>query len=71
MPENGDDETVADILARKLGKIRRAPLDPGYPSWDDILGETWRSIKRKARQRKTGYRTFHKLLTDGWIDKKQ
>jgi hypothetical protein len=69
MPENDDNETVADILKRKLGKIRQAPLDPGSPSWDDILGETWQSIKRKARQRKTGYRTFRKLLTDGRFDK--
>ena len=70
MPANDDNETVANILKRKLGMIRQAPLDPGSPSWDDILGETWRSIQRKARQRKTGYRTFHKLLTDGRFDKK-
>ncbi len=69
MPENSDNETVADILKRKLGKIRQAPLEPGSPSWDDILGETWRSIRRKARQRKTGYKTFRKLLTDGEYDK--
>ncbi len=52
MPENEDNETVADILKRKKGTIRQALLEPGSPSWDDILGETWRSIKRKARQRK-------------------
>lgn len=69
MPDNAAAETVADILKRKRGTIRQAPLDPGSPSWDDILGETWRSIKRKARQRKTGYRTFRKLLTDGRFDK--
>ena len=69
MPENDDHETVASILKRKYGKIRRAPLDPGSPSWDDILGETWASIKRKARRRKTGYHTFRKLLTDGRFDK--
>ena len=70
MPENDDDETVADILRRKRGNIRQAPLDPGSPSWDDIMGETWKSVTRKARQRKTGYRKFHKLLTDGRFDKK-
>ncbi len=70
MPDNHDDETVADILARKLGKIRQAPLDPGSPSWDDILGETWKSIKRKAARRTPGYRTFRKLLTDGRFDRR-
>ena len=69
MPTNDDDETVADILKRKLGKIKQAALPAGSPSWDDIRGETWASIKRKARQRKMGYRTFHKLLTDGEYDK--
>ena len=70
MPENDDNETVGDILTRKKGTIKQAALDPGSPSWDDIRGETWKSAKRKARQRKTGYRTFHKLLTDGRFDKK-
>lgn len=69
MPSNDDNETVADILKRKLGKIKNAPLASGSPSWEEIRGETWASIKRKARQRKTGYRTFHKLLTDGEYDK--
>ena len=69
MPTNDDNEIVADILIRKLGKIKNAPLASGSPSWDDIRGETWASIKRKARQRKTGYRTFHKLLTDSGYDK--
>ena len=70
MPENDDSETVADILKRKLGKIRQAPLESGSPSWDDIMGETWKSIKQKASRRKPGYRTFRKLLTDGRFDKK-
>ena len=70
MPENDDNETVGEILKRKKGSIKYPPLDPGSPSWDDIRGETWKSVKRKARRRKTGYRTFHKLLTDGRFDKK-
>ena len=70
MPENADTETVAAILTRKLGKIKQAPLDPGSPSWDDIKGETWATIKRKAKRRVTGYHTFRKLLTDGRFDKK-
>jgi hypothetical protein len=70
VPDNDDTETVADILKRKKGSIKQAPLDPGSPTWDDIMGETWQSVKRKARQRKPGYKTFHKLLTDGRFDKK-
>jgi hypothetical protein len=69
MPENDDNETVDDILKRKKGTIKQAPLEPGSPSWGDIRGETWRSINRKARQRKKGYRTFRKLLTDSDYDK--
>lgn len=69
MPDNDDNETVAEILKRKRGAIRQAPLPPGSPSWDDILGETWKSVKRKAQQRKRGYGKFHKLLTDGRFDK--
>ncbi len=69
MPDNAENETVAEILKRKLGKIKNASLDPGSPSWDEIRGETWASIKRKARQRKTGYHTFRKLLSDPRFDK--
>lgn len=70
MPKNDDHETVADILTLKLGTIKQAPLEPGSPSWDDIAGETWRTIKQKARRRRTDYRTFRKLLTDRRFDKK-
>jgi len=69
MPTNNDNETVADILKRKVGRIKQARLDPGSPSWDDIRSETWASIKRKARHRKTGYQTFRKLLSDPRFDK--
>jgi hypothetical protein len=69
MPDNDDDETVASILLRKLGKIKYAPLPKGAPSWDEIAGETWRDIKRKARRRQRGYGTFKKLLTDVRFDK--
>lgn len=71
MPDNDDAETVADILRRKKGSIKQAPLDPGSPSWDDIRGETWKTVKRKARQRKTGYHTFRKLLIDQRFDKQK
>jgi hypothetical protein len=69
MPENDDNETVADILKRKLGSIKQAPLDPGSPSWDEIAGETWASVKKKAKRKKPGYKTFRKLLTDRRFDK--
>jgi hypothetical protein len=34
-------KTVAEILQDKQGWIRGVPLDPGSPSWDDILDLTW------------------------------
>jgi len=32
MPVNDDNETVENILKRKLGKIKNAPLEQGSPS---------------------------------------
>lgn len=69
MPANFDDETVTEILARKKGTIRQAPLDAGSPSWGEILSETWADIKDKARRRVPGYKTFRKLLSDSEYDK--
>lgn len=69
MPANDDNETVADILSRKKGSIRQAPLEPGSPSWADIMGETWADIKRKSSRRVPGYKTFRKLLSDSEYDK--
>jgi hypothetical protein len=69
MPANLDDETVTEILARKKGTIRQAPLDAGSPSWGEILSETWADIKDKARRRVPGYKTFRKLLSDSEYDK--
>lgn len=70
MPDNDDNETVEEILKRKKATIRQAPLESGSPSWEDIRSERWKDIKRKARRRKKGYRTFRKLLTDKRFDKK-
>ena len=70
MPDNLETETVAEILARKKGTIKYAPLPPGSPSWDDIAGETWKSIRQKARRRATGYTTFKKLLLDSRFDRR-
>jgi hypothetical protein len=69
MPANDDNETVAEILKRKRGAIRQAPLEPGSPSWDDILHETWGEVKEKARRRVPGYKTFRKLLSDSEYEK--
>lgn len=69
MPDNADDETVANILGRKRGTIRNAPLGRGSPSWDEIIEETWAEIKAKARRREAGYKTFRKLLSDSEYDK--
>jgi hypothetical protein len=69
VPENLDHETVADILKRKRGKIRYAPLAPGSPAWDDVMGETWGEIVSKANRRVPGYKTFRKLLSDSEYDK--
>jgi hypothetical protein len=69
MAQNRDDETVREILRRKRGSIRTAALEPGSPSWDDILDLTCEEISRRARSRKPGYKTFKKLLSAGEYDK--
>lgn len=69
MPKNSDDETVEQILRRKKGSLKNAPLPSGSPSWDDILYETWIDVDRKAKRRVPGYRTIRKLLTDPEYDK--
>ncbi len=62
-------KTVAEILQDKEGWIRNVPLDPGSPSWDDILHLTWEEVNKKARRREPGFQTFRKLLTDGRFNK--
>jgi hypothetical protein len=64
MASNSDDETVADILKRKKASVRQAALEPGSPSWDEVLDLTWAEIKERARRRLPGYKTFRKLLSD-------
>jgi hypothetical protein len=41
-------KTVAVILQGKKARIRNAALDPGSPSWDDILHLTWEEVEAKA-----------------------
>jgi hypothetical protein len=62
-------KTVREILTGKRAAIRRAPLDPGSPSWDDILDMTWEELEERAQKREPGFRTFRKLLTDGRFNK--
>jgi len=62
-------EKIKDILNRKKGSIKNAPLPEGSPSWDDIKDKTFGEIDRLAQQGKTGYRTLRKLLTDQRFDK--
>jgi len=69
VPTNDDSETVREILKRKKGSVKAAALDPGSPSWDDIMDETWAEIKEKASRRVSGYKTFRKLLSDSGYDK--
>jgi hypothetical protein len=69
VPPNDNNETVSDILKRKQGRIKNAPLPPGSPSWDEILDLTWEEIKERAIQRTKGFKTFRKLLSDPEYDK--
>ncbi|MFN4260272.1 MAG: hypothetical protein ACK4RK_13325 [Gemmataceae bacterium] len=38
--------TVAEILRLKKARIRKAPVEAGSPSWDDIMPLTWEEIVR-------------------------
>jgi hypothetical protein len=62
-------KTVAEILTEKKASIKDAALEPGSPSWDDIMHLTCEEIQAGARQRKTGYKTIKKLLGKRRYDK--
>lgn len=62
-------KTVAEILKTKKARILKARLDPGSPSWDDIMHLTWEEIEEKHRRREPGFKTFHKLLKERKYDK--
>lgn len=62
-------KTVREILEDKQGSIKTAALDPGSPSWDEILDLTWDEIHERAKKRKTGYKTLKKLITSREYDK--
>jgi hypothetical protein len=57
-------KTVEEILKSKKASIKNVPLDPGSPSWDDILHLRWEDIEEKAKKRDAGYQTIRKLLTN-------
>jgi hypothetical protein len=62
-------KTVAEILKSKKADILKAPLDPGSPSWDDIMHLTWEEIDKRSRRREPGFQTFRKLLREKRFDK--
>ena len=55
-------KTVAEILRGKRGSIKDAALEPGSPSWDDILHLTWEEVEERARRDEPVFRTIQKLL---------
>lgn len=61
--------TVGDILREKRAAIRTAPLEPGSPGWDDILGMMWEDVVARADADDPGFRTFKKLLAGSRFDK--
>lgn len=65
-----DPETkVSEILKTKQGQIKRTPLPPGSPSWDELSELTWGEIVEGAKQSRPGFRTIRKLLTDKDYDR--
>ena len=62
-------KTVQEILAGKKASIRDAGLNPGSPSWDDILDLAWEEVVERAKRRRLGYKTIKKLLGTKEYDK--
>ena len=60
---------MREILRGKLGKIVRAPLPPGSPSWADIMDMTLSEVRAAAKSNEPGFRTILKLLTDTRFNK--
>jgi hypothetical protein len=56
-------QTVAEILQDRKASIKQAALDPGSPSWDEIMDLTWEEIQARAKRRVAGYKTIKKLLS--------
>jgi hypothetical protein len=62
-------KTVEELLRTKQGRIRRAPLDPGSPDWDEILDLAWEDIEERADRNEPGFRTIKKLLNQKRFNK--
>ena len=62
-------QTVAEILIDKRAGIKKAALDEGSPSWDDIMELTWEEIEENHRRRVRGFKTIRKLLNERRFDK--
>lgn len=62
-------KTVAEILRWKKASIKQAALDPGSPSWDDILELTFEELTEKAKRNEPGCKTLKKLLGKREYDK--
>jgi len=66
---SNDGETVREILKRKRGAIRTAPLERGSPGWDTILDLKWDEVVMRAEADEPGFRTFKKLLGERRFNK--
>jgi hypothetical protein len=62
-------KAVRDILRGKKGTIKDAELEPGSPSWDDIMDMFWEELSERASRREPGFQTFKKLLGQKRYDK--
>jgi hypothetical protein len=67
--DNNAGKSVAQILDDKKASIKNAPLEPGSPSWNDILDMTWEDVVERAKKREPGYKTFKKLFSQGEYNK--
>jgi hypothetical protein len=60
---------VSDILRKKMGSIKQAPLPGGSLSWDEYSQMTWEQIEQGARANRPGFKVVRKLLTDKRFDR--
>ena len=62
-------KTVAEILRGKKASVKNAALEPGSPTWDDILDLTWEEVQERAKRKEPGFKTIKKLLGNREYDK--
>ncbi len=63
------DIAISDVLKGKLGKITKAPLPPGSPSWEQVSNMTVAEVRAAAKANEPGFKTILKLLTEGKYNK--